>query len=128
LLVANTDNGTVTVVDTAERKAIREIAVGRQGEGGSWIGAGPLAAVTLYFEDKVALIDADAGTLVATISVPADPYGIVASPNGRRVWVTHDYPGSVSEIDPQARVVVRTMPVGPNARGIALAPDGESLL
>jgi YVTN family beta-propeller protein len=59
LLVANTDNGTVRVVDTADRKSVREIAVGRQPEGVSWIGAGPLAAVTLYFEDKVALIDAD---------------------------------------------------------------------
>jgi YVTN family beta-propeller protein len=127
LLVANTDNGTVRVVDTADRKSVREIAVGRQPEGVSWIGAGPLAAVTLYFEDKVALIDADAGTVVATIPVPADPYGVVASPDGRRVWVTHDHPACVSEIDPAARTVVRTMAVGPNARGIALAADGESL-
>lgn len=128
LIVANTDNGTVTVVDTAERKALREIAVGRQCEGVAWIGAGPLAAVTLYFDDKVALIDTDAGTVVATIPVAADPYGLVASPDGRRLWVTHDHPACVSEIDPAARAVVRTMPVGPNARGIALAPDGESLL
>ena len=127
LLVANTDNGTVTVMDTADRKAIREIEVGRQPEGVSWIGAGPLAAVTLYFEDKVALIDADAGTVVATIPVPADPYGVVTSADGRRLWVTHDHPACVSEIDLQSRTVVRTMPVGPNARGIALAPDGESL-
>jgi YVTN family beta-propeller protein len=127
LLVANTDNGTITVVDTTDRKAVREIAVGRQPEGVSWIGAGPLAAVTLYFEDKVALIDADAGTVVATIPVAADPYGIVASPDGRRLWVTHDHPACVSEIDPQAKAVVRTMATGPNSRGIALAPDGESL-
>jgi YVTN family beta-propeller protein len=128
LLVANTDDGTVTVVDTVDRKSVREVAVGRQPEGVSWIGAGPLAAVTLYFEDKVALIDADAGAVVATIPVSADPYGVVASPDGRRVWVTHDHPACVSEIDPQARSVVRTVSVGPNARGIALAPDGESLL
>src|SRR5438093_3993464 len=69
LLVANPDNGTVTVVDTADRKAVREIAVGRQPEGISWVGAGPLAAVTLYFEDKVALIDTDTGTVVATMPV-----------------------------------------------------------
>jgi YVTN family beta-propeller protein len=128
LLVANTDNGTVTVVDTVERKAVREIPVGRQPEGVSWIGAGPLAAVTLYFEDRVALIDADAGTVVATIPVAADPYGVVSHPDGRRLWVTHDHPACVSEIDSHARKVVRTMPVGPGARGIALAPDGESLL
>ena len=33
LLVANTDNGTVTVVDTAARKALREIKVGEKPEG-----------------------------------------------------------------------------------------------
>jgi len=65
---------------------------------------------------------------VATIPVAADPYGVVASPDGRRLWVSHDHPACVSEIDPRARTVVRTMPAGPSARGIALAPDGESLL
>src|SRR5205823_1501174 len=71
---------------------------------------------------------APAGTSNSLLDVSADPYGVVASPDGRRLWVTHDHPASVSEIDSQARTVVRTMPVGPNARGIVLAPDGDSLL
>ena len=47
LLVVNSDNGSVTVVDTAERKALREIIVGDKPEGAAWIGDGPLAAVTV---------------------------------------------------------------------------------
>src|SRR6516165_5935141 len=51
LLVANADNGTVTVVDTAARKVLHEIAVGEKPEGVTWIGNGPQAAVTAYHED-----------------------------------------------------------------------------
>ncbi len=127
LLAANTDNGTVTVIDTAAATVLREIAVGEQPEGVTWIGAGPLAAVTLFRADRLVLFDALAGTVLASIPVPADPYGVVATTDGRRLWVSHDYAGSVSEIDPLARAVVRTIPVGPSARGLALAPDGRQL-
>jgi YVTN family beta-propeller protein len=127
LLAANPDNGSVTLIDTAARKAVREIAAGEQPEGVTWIGPGPLAAVTLFRADRVALFDADTGTVVARIAVPADPYGVVADPEGRRLWVSHDYPGCVSEIDVAARKVVRTIPVGPSLRGLALAADGRHL-
>src|SRR5580658_5635562 len=45
LLVANRDNGSVTVVDIASRKPVKQIAVGEHPEGVSWIGNGPLALV-----------------------------------------------------------------------------------
>src|SRR5581483_7900730 len=97
LLAVNTDNGTVTVIDTAARAALREVVIGDQPEGVTWIGAGPLAAVTLFRQDRVALLDTAAGRVVATIPVPADPYGVVATADGRRLWVSHDHPGCVSE-------------------------------
>src|SRR5947209_8954319 len=54
LLVANPDNGTVTVVDVGARRAVREIDVGgEKPEGVCWIGAGPLAAATVYRENLV---------------------------------------------------------------------------
>jgi YVTN family beta-propeller protein len=127
LLAANPDNGTVTVIDTAERKVLREIVVGEQPEGVTWLGHGPLAAVTLFRGDGVVIFDALAGGVVAAIPVPADPYGVVAAADGRRLWVSHDSPGCVSEIDVNARKVTRTIPVGPSARGLALAADGRHL-
>jgi YVTN family beta-propeller protein len=127
LLAANNDNDSVTVVDTATRKALREIKVGAKPEGVTWIGAGPLAAVTLYNDNAVALFDTQAGKVVHTIRVAHEPYGIVADRAGRRAWVTHEYPGLVSEIDVQARKVTRTLPVGAFTRGIALAPDEKRL-
>jgi YVTN family beta-propeller protein len=125
LLVANSDNGTVTVVDAENRKVLHEIKVGDKPEGVSWIGAGPLAVVTLYREDLVVFIDAAEGTVLEKLKVPSEPYGIVATKDGSRAYVTHDYPGAVTEIDLRTRKVLREMPAGKSLRGIALAPDEQ---
>jgi YVTN family beta-propeller protein len=127
LLVANSDNGSVTVVDTATNKAVREIAVGDKPEGVTWLGDGPLAAVTVYREDRVCFLDADKGTVLTRLRVPNEPYGIVAAKDGRRVYVTHEYPGTVSEIDVAARKVLREMKAGSMVRGLALSPDEKRL-
>jgi YVTN family beta-propeller protein len=127
LLVTNADNGSLTVVDTRARKVLREIKVGDKSEGVTWIGKGPLAAVTVYHEDRVVFLDADTGRIVKSLSVPHEPYGIVANKEGSRAWVTHEYPGTVSEIDLQAQKVVREFKVGAFVRGLALSPDESRL-
>jgi YVTN family beta-propeller protein len=127
LLVANADSGTVTVVDTAARKALYEIAVGEKPEGVTWIGDGPLAAVTVYREDWVVFLDAGAGKVVGKLRVPNEPYGIVATKDATRAYVTHEYPGTVSEIDLKERKVLREMKAGSSVRGIALSPDEQRL-
>jgi YVTN family beta-propeller protein len=127
LLVANSDNGTVSVVDTVGRKVLHEIAVGDKPEGVTWIGNGSRAAVTVYRQNKVCILDTAEGKIVASLPVAAEPYGIVASPDGRRLFVTHEYPGTVSEIDPVAIKVVRQMKAGAMLRGIALSPDQHRL-
>jgi YVTN family beta-propeller protein len=58
LLAANTDNGTVTVVDTAARKALREIKVGEKPECVAWVGRWPSPPATRtvrwYFSIRIA--------------------------------------------------------------------------
>jgi YVTN family beta-propeller protein len=127
LLVANADNGTVTVVDTKERKALHEVSVGDKPEGVTFIGAGPLAAVTVYRENKVVFVDTAAGKVARTLTVAHEPYGIVATKDGKRAYVTHEYPGTVSEIDLTSRKVLRQIKAGNMLRGIALAPDEKRL-
>jgi YVTN family beta-propeller protein len=127
LLVVNSDNGSVSVVDTRSRKVLHEIKVGDKPEGVTWIGKGPLAAVTVYREDRVVFLDADKGQVVARLPVANEPYGIVANKAGTRAWVTQEYPGTVTEIDLEKRKVLRQMPVGSFVRGLALAPDEKRL-
>ncbi|HEX3316145.1 MAG TPA: hypothetical protein VHR72_14705 [Gemmataceae bacterium] len=127
VLAANADNDSVSVIDVAAGKTVREIAVGRKPEGVAWIGAGPLAAVTTYVGREVVIFDADDGKVVRRIPVAPEPYGIVGDKAGKRLWVTHEYPGVVSEIDPAAGKVLRTIPAGKMVRGIALAPDEKRI-
>src|ERR1700676_3496847 len=88
LLAANRDNGTVTVVDTATRKVLREIKVGEKPEGVSWIGRGPRAVVTLYEDNALVFFDAVTGKIGKKLPVSAEPYGIVTDPKGHMGWVT----------------------------------------
>lgn len=127
LLVANADNGTVSVVDTAERKTVREIAVGRRPESVAVVGAGPRAVVTLYKDDQIAVIDFLAGKVISTIDTPDEPYGVVVNAAGTRAFVTNEYPGVVSEIDIDAGKVVRQIPVGPFVRGVAIDPADKRI-
>src|SRR5579875_2589482 len=112
LLVANADNGSVTVIDALTNKALGEIAVGDKPEGVAWIGNGPLAVVTVYNEDIVAFVDTNRGRVVEKLRVSDEPYGIVVTKDGSRAYVTHEYPGVVSEIDLSQRRVLREMKAG----------------
>jgi YVTN family beta-propeller protein len=127
LIVANPDNGTITVLDVAARKKLHEIKVGDKPEGAAFLGNGPLAAVAVYHENLVALVDTATGGLVKKLPVAHEPYGIVATRDGSRAYVTHEYPGTVSEIDLKERKVVREMKVGSMVRGLALSADEKRL-
>ena len=125
LLVANTDTGSVSVVDVTTRRKLVEVAVGDHPEGVAW--AGNLALVTAYGDDAVQFVETTTGKLAHTLAVADEPYGIVTTRDGRFAYVSHDYPGTVSEIDVAAREVTRTFAVGKGCRGMALSADGATL-
>src|SRR5579884_2504063 len=127
LLVANADNGSVTVIDALTNKALGEIAVGDKPEGVAWIGNGPLAVVTVDNEAIVAFVDTTRGRVVEKLRVADEPYGIVVTKAGSRAYVTHEYPGVVSEIDLGRRQVLREMKAGERVRGLAFSPDEKRL-
>jgi YVTN family beta-propeller protein len=127
LVVANTDSGTVTVVDLITRRVVCELPAGDHPEGTSWVGDGPLALATVYGDDVLIFLDADQKKVVHVLPVADEPYGVVVTKDGKRAYVTHDYPGTVSEIDVAARKVARTFKAGENCRGIALSDDEKTL-
>lgn len=127
LLVVNIDNDTVTVVDTKEQKALREIKVGDRPECVTWIGDSDLAAVTCYYDDAVVFFNAKTGQIVKKLAVMDEPYGIVANKAGTKLWVTNEYPGMVTEIDAAKQSVTQVMPCGDFVRGIALSPNEKRL-
>jgi len=133
LLVANADNGSLSVVDAVNHALLREIKVGEKPEGVAWIGKGPLALATVYRNDELVVVDTERGNVVHRLAVADEPYGVVTDSAGRRAWVTHEYPGLVSEfvLSPLASgkppSLVRTIAIARFIRGLALSPDERSL-
>lgn len=126
LAVANTDAGTVTVVDVKARKKLAEFPCGDHPEGVTWAGKSDTFLATVWGDDRVMFYDAAKGHQF-TLKVDDEPYGVVATTDGKFAYVTHDYPGTISEIDVAARKVVRTFPVGKFTRGLALSADEKTL-
>ena len=123
LACSNRDSGSVSIVDLATRKTVREIPVGHYPEGVSFLGTTHALAVAVYRDDAVVFLDADSGKELGRTEVFDEPYGVVSTRDGAKVYVTLDHPGQVVEIDTATRAIARTWEAGKSTRGIALAPD-----
>lgn len=122
LVSANRDNGTISIADLQTSKVVHEIPVGHHPEGVTFLGTTTNVAVTVYGDDQVLFCDGAKGTVSGRVAVTDEPYGIVATPDGSRVYVTLEYPTQVVEIDVAEQKVLRTFDLGGNAIRDALAP------
>ena len=127
LACTNRDNGTVSIVDLATQKTVREIPVGKKPEGATFLGKSHNLAVAVYDEDKVVFLNADSGKILGKTDVFDEPYGIVSNAVGSRVYVTLDYPGKIVEIDTATRKLLRSFPAGKSPRGLAITTDDKRL-
>ena len=76
-------------------------------------------------DDAVQVLDTATDTIVNTISVGNDPWGVAVSPDGSRVYVANRLGDSVSVIDTTTDTVVATVSVGNDPRIPAVTPDGS---
>src|ERR1700686_4539865 len=75
--------------------------------------------------DNVSVIDTSNNTVVATVPVGSNPYGVAITPNGNYAYVTIFGGTYVSVIDTSNNTVVATVPVGPGPAGVAITPNGN---
>lgn len=123
LACSNRDSGTVTIVDPATFTKLREIPVGRKPEGVTFLGDSHQLAVAIYADDSVAFVDADQGEVIGRCEVFDEPYAVVSTRDGSRIWVTLEYPGQLIEIDTKSHKILRTLAAGSFPRGLALSSD-----
>ncbi len=85
--------------------------------------------VTLRGERSIAVVIDQDGTLVvdATIDVGSEPYGIVASEDGKRVYVAVSQEGQVIELHGRKKTELRRFDVMHDARWLALHPSDRVL-
>lgn len=123
VFVADADNGTLTRVSTGSGDleafvlGLEPTRVTRVGDD-LW--------VTLRAAGEVAIVhdDGENLSLVDRIQVGAEPYGIVASPDGDFVYVALSTADRVVEIDTSSREVVRKFTIPGQPRWLAMHPSG----
>lgn len=102
-------------------------SVGNQSVAAQTAGAGK-AYVGLFKDNGVAVLDLATQRVLETIAVPPGPHGLVATPDGSKVFVSSDGASTVSVIDPATDRVVDSIEVGPTPHGLAISADGQRVL
>ena len=126
LYVANTDANTVAVVGV-EGGAPQEVEVGA--EPTRVARAGEMVFVTLRAARQVQVLQEAGGSLtpVTTIDVGAEPFGVVATEDGSKVYVASSMSNRVDEIDVASLSIERSWTVPDEPRWLALHPSKEAL-
>ena len=107
VVAVNTDEGTISMVDLDTNK-VSELVVGA--EPTRIARAGDRFFVTLRGERAIAVISKDF-KVEKMIQTGAEPFGVVASENGARVYVSISQAGEVIEIDARKLEKLRTFKV-----------------
>ncbi len=100
---------------------------------------GSVAYVTEPNNNRLLVLSAATGRVLATVAVGDDPAGLAVSPDGSQVWVVNTTlssfgtgsssgagPGSVSVVSTATDHVLGTIPVGSGPIDVAFSPDGRS--
>jgi YVTN family beta-propeller protein len=74
---------------------------------------------------NVVVFDARTRSIVTRIPVEVNPYQLVLTPDGKRLFVSNWASQSVSVIDTEINKVIRTLHVGINPNDMKLAADGR---
>jgi YVTN family beta-propeller protein len=127
VLTANTDNGTVTVVDATTLEKVAEIEVFSHPVA---LSLAPDGLLWVVHQDDyaVAIIDLDARRAIDFFRLPyaSQPAGIVFSPSGD-AYIPLMALGDVVRIDGASHEIVAQRPVAPFPRGITISGDGSAL-
>ena len=142
--VASIGSGSVTVVDLAAGKAIKDIATGQGAEGIAITPDGREVWVTNRAADTVSVVDTKTLEVGATIRAEKFPIRVKITPDGRRALVSCAQSGDVAVFDVATRKEIQRVSIdreavpGSDARlfstqfgkspvpvGLLIAPDGK---
>jgi YVTN family beta-propeller protein len=123
LVVANTLNGTVSLINVAgdANTKLIEIQVGEEPRSVVITPNKAFAYVTNQVSGTVSVIDLNSQTKTVDIPVGAEPYGIALTPDATRAYVANSASNTVSIIDTASNTVVGTINIpGVQPRGVAI--------
>jgi YVTN family beta-propeller protein len=83
-----------------------------------------MAFVSNSSDNTVSMVSLDSFRVVNTIPVGSNPYGLVLTPDGSRLYVANYSSANVSVIDTYSHSVIATILVGTSPRTLAVSRDG----
>src|SRR5215471_12968000 len=83
------------------------------------------AYIANYQANNVSVINTSNNSVVTTISVGTNPWGVAVNQAGSAAYVTNANSNNVSVIATSTNTVAATIPVGTSPTGIAVAPNGK---
>lgn len=126
IFVADADNGSLARINTATGATDR-VLLGLEPTRVARIG--DTLYVTLRAERSIAVVDASGSGLTVRGIYPigAEPYGIVASPNGDFLYVVLSTENTVVELDVSSMSIARRFAVEGEPRWVTMHPSGNVL-
>ncbi|MGC2696348.1 MAG: hypothetical protein WA738_11210 [Candidatus Angelobacter sp.] len=127
--VANSNDNTVSVIDTSTNTVTATIVVGGFPIGVVFSPDGTRAFVTNQSGSSISVINTASNTVVATVALPAGalpsrPQVLAITPDGSSLYVPDVSNNDVLVISTATNSVIATIPVGTQPTSVAVTPDG----
>jgi YVTN family beta-propeller protein len=123
--VTTEGNGTLTIVDVAERRVVAAIPTGaRVSHEVAVTPDGRRAFVANIGSGSVTAIDLASESVIRTIPTGAGAEGVAVTPDGREVWISNRAENTVTVLDAVTLDVLATLPSADFPIRVVFSPDG----
>jgi YVTN family beta-propeller protein len=128
--VTSEEEGHVAVIDTEALKVLKTLDVGPRPRSTAFLPDSSRAYVSSENGGAIAVIDSMKHTVLQTIKLTGEvvrPMGVVASPDGKFVFVTTGRGKNVIIIETATNKQIASIEVGERPWGIAVSADGNTV-
>lgn len=123
--VPNIRSNSLTLIDVASRRVVRQVLVGKGPEGVAVHPSGAFLYVAAQHEDLVQVISTQTHELLAREQVGSMPVRMAFSPDGRYAFVPNRYSKDLSVLDTERHREVKRVPIGIWPGGVVFEPSGR---